>query len=628
MARTAIIWPALRARRVVGVAVAAAALVILLPAAPASAHAFLTDSNPADGAVYATAPSTLRLEFSESVVIAATRIDIVDSTGRHYEPRALRLVHSGSADSTEEPAQVVGDLPALPRSAYRVNWETLSSDDLHRTGGVLVFGVNEPVKASPFVEPTPRPEEAAVRWLIFLGLAAALGGQLGARLYRRRPAEFGQHAANRCRWISVGGAAMALVASAALLVDQLRSNWPTVGHLLTSSYGVRWDVRELGLLALLAGGLLRLGLARKRNVANLLVGAGAACACIGTALLGHAASGPGFAPTRTVADASHLAAAATWSGMLLVALLVVVPQLRVGGTSAAGARAVLRSFGVPAAWCVSVMVVTGVYLASGVVGSVDAALFTFYGRALLIKLAVVGLASGFALINMRRLHGRDPRPSLRRTVCAEALVAVAILGLAAVLTSGQPAREPQFVAQSTLAVVPVVDTQVADLQESLAIRPNQPGRNVVLVDVFDTRRPALAPVRRVLVTFVGLDGKTTPPVSAVRSTDGKWSVAANLDAPGRTRVRVDVQRAGLPDASHMYRWTVGGAPATARPATVSNRPLAGILETLALVCAALLAIAWAGFAWRHLSRHRRANRPDETELPGSSDSAKALIGAN
>jgi copper transport protein len=229
---------------------------------------------------------------------------------------------------------------------------------------------------------------------------------------------------------------------------------------------------------------------------------------------------------------------------------------------------------------------------------------------------------------MRRLHGRDPRPSLRRTVCAEALVAVAILGLAAVLTSGQPAREPQFVAQSTLAVVPVVDTKVADLQESLAIRPNQPGRNVVLVDVFDTRRPALAPVRRVLVTFVGLDGKTTPPVSAVRSTDGKWSVAANLDAPGRTRVRVDVQRAGLPDASHMYRWTVGGAPATARPATVSNRPLAGILETLALVCAALLAIAWAGFAWRHLSHHRRANWPDETELPGSSDSAKALIGAN
>ncbi len=125
MARRSIAGPALRPRRVIGVLVAAAALVILLPAAPASAHAFLTDSNPADGAVYTSAPRTLRLEFSESVVIAATRIDIVDSSGHHYAPRAMRLVHSGSADSTEEPAQVVSDLPPLPRSAYRVNWATL-----------------------------------------------------------------------------------------------------------------------------------------------------------------------------------------------------------------------------------------------------------------------------------------------------------------------------------------------------------------------------------------------------------------------------------------------------------------------------------------------------------------------
>ncbi len=208
------------------------------------------------------------------------------------------------------------------------------------------------------------------------------------------------------------------------------------------------------------------------------------------------------------------------------------------------------------------------------------------------------------------------------------MLAVVILALAAVLTSGQPAREPQFVAPQKLATVPVVDSNVADLQESLAIRPNQPGRNVVLVDVFDTRRPALAPVRQVLVSFIGLDGRITAPSAAVQLADGHWSVAANLDAPGRTRVRVDVQRAGLPDASHVYRWTVGGAPTTARTPTVSNRPLAGILEMLAVVLAVLLAIAWAGLTWRYLSYRRRANRPDELELPDPPDSAKALIGAS
>ncbi|MDT4906823.1 MAG: copper transport protein, partial [Pseudonocardiales bacterium] len=133
-------WPR-RVRLAVAVLAMSAGLVVLSPSSPASAHAFLTDSNPADGAVLAAAPGTLRLQFSESVVIAATRIDIVDSGGHHYKPTALRLVHTGSGDSTEEPAQIVGDLPALARSAYRVSWETLSSDDLHRTSGLLVFGV-------------------------------------------------------------------------------------------------------------------------------------------------------------------------------------------------------------------------------------------------------------------------------------------------------------------------------------------------------------------------------------------------------------------------------------------------------------------------------------------------------
>jgi copper transport protein len=628
MAHSKTATAALRWRRAVGVLVAAAAVLMLLPTAPANAHAFLTDSNPADGAVYTTAPRTLRLQFSESVVIAATRIDIVDGNGHHYVPRALRIVRSGSSDSTEEPAQVVADLPALPRSAYRVNWETLSSDDLHRTSGLLVFGVNRPVTASPFTEPTPRPEEAALRWLLFLGLAAAFGGQLGGHLYRRRSGEFGRRAARRCRWISVSGAVAALVVSAALLGDQLRSNWSSAGRVLSSSYGARWDVREIGLLVLLAGVLLGLRSGGKRRLGNLLVGAGAVSACVGTALLGHSAAGTGFTPTRTIADASHLAAAATWSGMLLVAVVVVLPHIRSGGMTAAHGRGVLRSFGVPAAWCVSVMVVTGVYLASGVVGSVDSVLLTLYGRALMLKLAVVALAGVLALLNTRRLHGADRRPAVKRTVFAEAVLAVVILGLAAVLTSGQPAREPQFVAPPKLAVVPVLDTNVADLQESLAIRPNQPGRNVVLVDVFDTRRPAPAPVRRVLISFVGLDGRTTAPTAAVRMTDGHWSVTADLTAPGRTRVRVEVQRAGLAAASHVYRWTVGGAPTAVRAPTVSNRPLASSLETLATLIAILLAIVWAGFAWRRISKRRRANRPDEPELPEPPTSTKELVGAN
>ncbi|MCU1657893.1 MAG: Copper resistance protein, partial [Pseudonocardiales bacterium] len=538
MARPRLGAAVLTPRRIVVTLLMAVGLVVMLPVSQASAHAFLTDSNPSDGAVLTAPPTTLRLQFSESVVIAATRIDITDSSGRHYLPTAQRLVHTASGASTEEPAQVVADLPTLPDSAYRVSWQTLSSDDLHRTSGLLVFGVNEPVKASAFAEPAPRPEEAALRWVLFASLAMALGGQLAGRLYRRNGCD--QPAADRSLRLSTLGATAGALTAVGLLVDQLRSSGSPVAHLLLSSYGARWSLRECGFGVLLAAALLSRRFARPQAVRASLVVVGAASACLGSAWLGHAGSGAGFAPTRALADAAHLAAAGTWSGTLLVILCVVLPRLRSGDRPGAAARAVLRGFGVPAAACVSVMIVTGLYLASGVVGSVDAALFTFYGRTLLVKLGIVGVVSILGLVNTRRLHGRGSRTTPRRTVIAEGLLAVTILALAAVLTSGQPAREPEFVAAHNAATVPIVDSTVADLQESLAVRPNQPGRNVVLVQVFDTRRPAPATIRRVLVSFVGLDGRTSTPVAAERLADGQWSVATNLATSGRTHVRIAV----------------------------------------------------------------------------------------
>ena len=69
-------------------------------------------------------------------------------------------------------------------------------------------------------------------------------------------------------------------------------------------------------------------------------------------------------------------------------------------------RSVLRAFGPPAAGCVGVMVVTGVYLSSEVIGSVDAALFTTYGRTLLLKVTLAVVAGSLALVNTLRLHRR------------------------------------------------------------------------------------------------------------------------------------------------------------------------------------------------------------------------------
>jgi copper transport protein len=564
--------------------------VVGAPAAPADAHAFLQRSTPADGVVLDSAPEHLQLEFSEAVVLAATRIDVVDSDGHHYAARQLHVIAQQDAAGWTGLA-VAASLPSLPRNAYRVSWETLSGDDLHRTSGLFVFGVGQPVSAAGLSEPAPRPDEAALRWLVFVALSLALGGGLAGRLFRRQGGAAAACSARRClRW-SAGGALAGALLAGALAVDQLviAGAAPLLGP-----YAAHWLLREAGFVLLLV--------AARSPRRSLLFGTGAAAACTGAALLGHAAAGAGSAATRVAADAVHLAGAGTWAGAVLVLGLVGVPLLRAGGAGAASARAALRAFSWPAAACVGVMVVTGLYLASGLVGSVDAVLLTDYGRTLLLKLILAGVAAGLGLLHTVRLRRAGRRPGARpvegRTILAEAASALCVLLLAAVLTSAQPALEPQLVRAPPVPTVPVVDGQAADLQETLAIRPNRP------VGVFDTRRPAPGRVEAVEISFVRSGAGPARPAAAERLSDGRWSVAVQLPSAGPTRVVVTAHRAGLPDATRSYDWTVGDAPTAIRPPTVSNAPIGGVLKAasaaLALVAVVLLV---AAIAW---SRRRRA----------------------
>ena len=569
----------------------AAASALAGPAPAAQAHAFLASSNPGDGQVLAAAPTRLRLDFSESVVLGATRIDIVDATGRHITPTGLRLLNH-DAGNTEQPVAVMANLPALAHGSYRVIWETLSSDDLHSTGGVLVFGVGQPVTAGGLSEPWPSPLEAALHWLILLGLSAALGGALAMRLLVRCGGRDGP--APIARTIAARGAALGAGAAVILLAGQLAAGGTGGAALLWSSYGVRWGVREAGLLLLAASATVRVR-TLSTAVSRALLAPGAVLACIGTALLGH--SGAGAVPdiTRVVASAAHLGAAATWAGCLAVLTWVLVLQVRSGQPGGEMTRAALRGFGPPAAVCVSVMVVTGLYLSSKVIGSVDAAILTIYGRTLLLKVALAGVAGLLALVTTLRLHRSGERTTPRRAVMLEAGVALGVLALAAVLTSGQPAMEPQLV-RSTIAASTVVDGPVADLQETVSISPNRPGTGVVLLDVFETRRPSPGPVRQVLVSFLDATGRSRPQ-PAERLSHERWSLATQLVDPGPIQVQVVVRRNGLPDTTRIFRWTVGGGQAPTAAAVVSTAPVSGLLEQASAVLLCLVLAAWFLVLW-------------------------------
>lgn len=98
---------------------------------------------------------------------------------------------------------------------------------------------------------------------------------------------------------------------------------------------------------------------------------------------------------------------------------------------------ILRAFGPVAGASVAVMVVTGLSLASAVVGSVDALLLTDYGRLLVVKVIVVLGCGVLALATRRRLHrsGGLGRLGLRLVV-GEVILGGPVIDLTGLLSSG------------------------------------------------------------------------------------------------------------------------------------------------------------------------------------------------
>jgi copper transport protein len=573
----------------VAVIIGALAPLVMTPTA-ASAHAYLARSAPSDGAVLDHAPELLTLSFTERVEMSATHVDIVDGDGQRYAPTSVTLRQGSNggaalASGTETAVDVVVGLPKLPANVYHVTWSTLSSDDLHTTSGNLVIGVQRSVPtAGRAAGPGgPVPLETTLRGLGLLGLSVLLGGAALALLLAGRVPDLRR----RLLDVAATGGALALISTPGQLVAQVYAGTGGTGGLLArEAVSGRWLARELGLLALTAAVFwARAGLrsrepatATTAGAAIVLGGAGAVATAVGTALLGHRTGG-----AILVATSVHVLAAGAWAGSVLAAALAFVPVLRSGSDRGAQVVALLRAFAALAVGAVVSLAVTGLLMTGAQVASVDALLTTPYGLLLLAKVAAIGVAGLLGLRTARRLRGGDSAVPVRGLI-AEAAALVAVLGLAGALASAGPARGPRFETGTAVKITPQVSGQAADLVDTVAIRPNVPGRNVITITIADTRRPALAPIGAVSVILRAPDGtQTVRPVT--RAPDGSWAVSTDdIRAAGDWRVSVTVLRDGLPTVTDAHDWGVAGAR-TGADAVVSSAPLKPVVTVLAVVLA-------------------------------------------
>jgi copper transport protein len=623
--------------------IAALGAALLIQAAPVSAHAIIVSSDPADGAVLDVSPTQIRLWFSEPILLDFTTVELTGSDGQLIEVDGVRLDEA-------DPKALIVDIPPLPPNAYRLTYRTLSTEDIHPSNGSIVFGIQQAADIAPAVIATaPSPLEVALRWLNFGAMATLAGGLVIALGVlpsgNSDPESIQAHAASRRRLLRLAlwSSVLALIAGAGLLWVQVRQasgaadstailngTWQILS---ATDYGERW-IRRVVLLFVIAAAILWLNRRKRQRtrLVELLAMTPLLLALIFIqSLSSHAAGLENTSLLKVGLDALHLLAASLWVGGVLALVVVMAPLLRRGGAESALARGAFSRFGGLAALSVAVIFATGIYNSGQQVASLDALLVTLYGQSLMLKVGLVLCVGLIGLLNSALLHPgvadllrrllRRPEgwlplaPNrLGRAVLLESVGAAGVLLMAALLSATTPARGPEFEPPSKeeLSARASFTSKADDLLVTFSIKPNRPGQNFISLGVFNTRRPAPAPIDLVEVRLTPPGGQEVV-LTAELLEEGKYQIVGDtINAGGDWQVNIRVVRPGLADSTLSTLWTVLPLQRNTvrRPVLLSNQPLASTLTPLAVVFAIIAGIALAGIYVFNLRRQGKEGDTD------------------
>lgn len=426
-------------RRLAVVLVAGALTVSLFPAA-AAAHSFLINSQPQAGARLAKAPQTMTLYFSEAFVPGSQRVSLRRAGGATIELTPAQ----GRGAEIDQP------LPAHLRGIFIVSWRVLS-DDGHVSLGEFAFaagsaGVLPAISSSSSQASWP---EVGASWLLFLGLALALGGLLSERfVWRRTPAQKTVAAAPVAFGVALAGLG-ALLELVLLAENQRAGGFASALHAgaLGDALTTRPGKLTLALLVsvVVSGVLVPLRRLRVAAILPLLA------ATLFTAARGH--SGTSHYGWAVAADFVHLTAVAAWLGALAHLVFIIARADEPRSTLVDGVRRYSR-FALPT---VLFIMVTGVLTAIPEFRSVGAVFTSGYGQTLLVKSALIAVALLIALVARQRALPANPQPRLpllRRLTLGEATTLATVLVVAAVLANAAPPRTPAAASAASTVLGP------------------------------------------------------------------------------------------------------------------------------------------------------------------------------
>ncbi|MFJ8606005.1 copper resistance CopC/CopD family protein [Streptomyces sp. NPDC093675] len=402
-------------------------------AAPASAHAALLGSDPAQGSVVDKAPTQITLNFSEKVALSDGSFKVLDPKGQRVD--------------TGKPAELTGTMygvkvqPGLPRGTYTVTYQVVSADS-HPVSGAFTFSVGAP--SATTVSASGQTVGGGVvgglygfaRYVSYAGFIVLIGGAAFVlACWQRGAAERAVQRLVVSGWVALTSATLALLllrgsyTGSGKFADVF--DLSLVGQVLQTKGGAALVSRLLLLAAAALFVAVLFGAYAKRDAdgeerAGAANGSGARKAASGgdgpdaeraatkqDLTFGLAVGGfvvaAGLAATWAMAehastgiqtglampvDILHLLAVAVWLGGLTMMLVALYRVPSIG-------KPAVQRFSRVAFASVVTLVATGVYQSWRQLGSWSALTGTAYGQLLLVKVALVAVLVGVAWISRR-----------------------------------------------------------------------------------------------------------------------------------------------------------------------------------------------------------------------------------
>lgn len=497
------------------------AVASLATAGQALAHAALTNTIPADGAVVASVPTEFSLSFSEPVSPLVLKLIGPDGTSRAL----TRFTLSDRTLAITAPSD-------LGQGTHVLSWRVVSEDG-HPVGGSVLFSVGAPSAASAIIASQTEPAVRIALWLsklgLYLGLAFGIGGVAFMAWAAPLPAPVRRPIAG---FLALGLLSLPVVFAAqgldALALPLSAALQPAAWQAAAASSFGRTAL--IATLALLVALIALFAPSRSGRLLAVLawLGIGAALAASGHA----SAAEPQFLTRPAVF--LHAVGITGWAG----ALLPLAFALR----QSDGASALQRfSRRVPV--LLLLILLSGLALAIVQAERPQALLTTPYGLVLTGKLALVAVLIGLGAFNRYRLtdavaSGRaSARSLLIRIIAAEIAIIVAILAVAALWRFTPLPRALAAAAAQPASVHIHTEKAMADI----SVTPGRAGPVTITVSLLDGDFGPLTAKELRLALSRPEAGIEPIERQAAKQPDGSWQVGdLTLPVAGRWTIELEI----------------------------------------------------------------------------------------